>query len=260
VDSVTSPCVLPVLPRWRFSMLTMCARLHWARTSLETRPTLRMVTRIVEARIRFLGWTPEAKKGEKGTFLEIEEKKTRRGCQAAAYWAVVAKEIGWVGAAAYVLCSSPTLHDTSYSAQQSKPQYRGVTGAHASEAACAQAPSRTDMLARTWSSPVLRTCLIVTTRHGRSRNQPLSNCQHGCPCCTRRGIAKPARTVTLSRRPSKQSWICCTAGSELYLVAAGHEDAQGVANYGASFSPEQWFHLMRRDKNPLHLAHIRWVL
>jgi len=58
-------------------------------------------------------------------------------------------EIGWVGAAAYVLCSSPTLHDTSYSAQKSKPQHSGVTGAHASEAARrARAPGRTDMLAR----------------------------------------------------------------------------------------------------------------
>jgi len=31
VDSVTSPCVLPALPRWRLSMLTMCARRHLAR-------------------------------------------------------------------------------------------------------------------------------------------------------------------------------------------------------------------------------------
>ena len=54
-----------------------------------------------------------------------------------------------MGAAAYVLCSSPTLHDTSYSAQKSKPQYSGVTGEHASEAARrARAPGRTDMLAR----------------------------------------------------------------------------------------------------------------
>ena len=29
VDSVTSPCVLPALPRRRLSMLTRCARLHW---------------------------------------------------------------------------------------------------------------------------------------------------------------------------------------------------------------------------------------
>jgi len=56
----------------------------------------------------------------------------------------VAKEIGWVGAAAYVLCSSPTLHDTSYSAQKSKPQHSCVAGA----ARRARAPGRTDMLAR----------------------------------------------------------------------------------------------------------------
>jgi len=60
----------------------------------------------------------------------------------------VAKEIGWVGAAPYILCSSPTLHDTSYSAQESEPQHSGVTGAHASEAARARAPGRTDTLAR----------------------------------------------------------------------------------------------------------------
>jgi len=53
-----------------------------------------------------------------------------------------------VGAAAYVLCSNLTLHDTTYSAQKSKPQHSGVTGAHASEAARhARAPGRTDMLA-----------------------------------------------------------------------------------------------------------------
>jgi len=61
-----------------------------------------------------------------------------------------------------------------------------------------------------WASPVSRTCLIVTTRYGRSRNQPLPN---SCSCCRCRGIAKPARTVTLSRRPSKQSWVCSPAGS-----------------------------------------------
>jgi len=33
-------------------------------------------------------------------------------------------------------------------------------------------------------------------------------------------------------------------------------------NPGASFSPEQWFQLLRGDKNPLplHLAHLRCVL
>jgi len=61
----------------------------------------------------------------------------------------VAKEIGWVGAAAYVLCSNLTLHDTSYSAQKSKPQHSGVTGAHVSEAdRRARAPGRTEILER----------------------------------------------------------------------------------------------------------------
>jgi len=32
VDSVTSQCVVPPLPRRRLSMLTRCARLHWPRT------------------------------------------------------------------------------------------------------------------------------------------------------------------------------------------------------------------------------------
>jgi len=57
------------------------------------------------------------------------------GYQSAVCWSAVTKEIGWVGAAAYVLCNSPTLYDTSYSLQQSKPQHSGVTGAHASETA-----------------------------------------------------------------------------------------------------------------------------
>jgi len=72
-----------------------------------------------------------------------------------------------------------------------------------------------------WASFVLRTCLIATTRYGRSRNQPLPNSQHGCSCCRRRGIAKPARTVTLSRRPSMQSWVCCTAGSGCFWLRLG---------------------------------------
>ena len=69
-----------------------------------------------------------------------------------------------------------------------------------------------------WASPVSRTCLIVTTRYGRSRNQPLPN---SCSCCRRRGIAKPARTVTLSRRPSKQSWVCSAAGSACIWLRLG---------------------------------------
>ena len=72
-----------------------------------------------------------------------------------------------------------------------------------------------------WASFVLRTCLIATTRYGRSRNQPLQNSQHGCSCCRRRGIAIPARTVTLSRRPSMQSWVCCTAGSGCFWLRLG---------------------------------------
>jgi len=50
--------------------------------------------------------------------------------------------------------------------------------------------------------------------------------------------------------------LCC--GVRLYLVAVGHEDTQGVANCGASCSPEQCFCLLRRDKNhlPLHRAHL----
>jgi len=39
--------------------------------------------------------------------------------------------------------------------------------------------------------------------------------------------------------------LCC--GVSLYRAAAGHEDAQGVANSGASCSRERWFQLMRRD-------------
>jgi len=59
----------------------------------------------------------------------------------------VAKEIGWVRIATYVLCNSPTLHDTSYSLQKSKPQYSGITGAHASESTRrAWAPGRKDIL------------------------------------------------------------------------------------------------------------------
>ena len=41
--------------------------------------------------------------------------------------------------------------------------------------------------------------------------------------------------------------FCCRVS--LYLVAAGHEDVQGVANCGASCSREQLFKLLRRDKS-----------
>ena len=34
VDSVTSQCVLPALPRRRLSMMTRCARVHWPRRRL----------------------------------------------------------------------------------------------------------------------------------------------------------------------------------------------------------------------------------
>jgi len=78
----------------------------------------------------------------------------------------VTKEIGWVGAAAapIVLYRSPTLHDVSYSTKESKPQYSGVTGAHASETARrARAPGRTDILARAM---------------GITRVEDLPDCEH----------------------------------------------------------------------------------
>jgi len=40
-----------------------------------------------------------------------------------------------------------------------------------------------------------------------------------------------------------------SCGVSLYRAAAGHEDAQGVANSGASCSWERWFQLLRRDRN-----------
>jgi len=72
-----------------------------------------------------------------------------------------------------------------------------------------------------WTSLVLRTCLIVTTQYGRSRNQTMPNSQHDCSCGRRLGIAKPARTVTLSRRPSKKSWVCSAAGSVFIWLRLG---------------------------------------
>jgi len=83
----------------------------------------------------------------------------------------------------------------------------------------------------------------------------------------RTGRSKRPQGISVSHCDSfttaKQAVVgmpCC--GVRLYLVAVGHEDAQGVANCGASCSPEQWFHLLRQNKNPLplHLAQLRWVL
>jgi len=76
----------------------------------------------------------------------------------------MAKEIGWVGAAAYVLYSSPTLHDASYTAKKNQPQHSGVTGAHASETdRRARAPGRTDTLERVM---------------GITRVEDLPDCEH----------------------------------------------------------------------------------
>jgi len=71
---------------------------------------------------------------------------------------------------------------------------------------------------------------------------------------------RPHRDPLTTAEEAVVGMLCC--GVRLYLVAVGHEDAQGVANCGASCSLERWFHLMRQGKNslPLHLAHLRWVL
>jgi len=165
--------------------------------------------RSLEWRQEFLGreLTPEAKK-----------RKKRARDKPAACWAAVAKEIGWVGATEYVLCNSPTLYDTSYSAQKSKPQYSGVTGAYASEAVRRpRAPGRTDMLALAMG--ITR----VEDRPDRDYTVWEVHCKQPtwCSCCRRRGIVKPALTVTLSRRPSKQSWVCQTAGSGCIWLRLG---------------------------------------
>jgi len=156
-----------------------------------------------------------------------------------------------VGAAAYVLCSSPTLHDTSYSAQKSKPQYSSVTGAHASEATRRiRAPVRTNMLARAmgitcvedlpdrdhtvWEVKELATAKLPTWL---SLLYAPRNCQ-----------TRPHCDSLTTADQEVVGMLCC--GVRLYLVVTGHEDAQGVANCGASCSLERWFHLMRRDKNP----------
>jgi len=176
---------------------------------------------------------------------------------------VVAKEIGWVGAAAYGLCSSPTLHDTSYSALQSKPQHSSVTGTHASEVARrARAPGRTDMLTRAMGITCVedlpdRDYTVWAVKEPATVKLPTwlpllytpRNCQ-----------TRPHCDSLTTAEQAVVGMLCC--GVRLYLIAAGHEDAQGVENCGDSCSPEGWFHLMRRDKNPLllHLTHLRWVL
>jgi len=157
--------------------------------------------------------------------------------QAADCWAAVAKEIGWVGAAAYVLCSSPTLHDTLYSAQKSKPQHSGVTGAHASEAArCAWAPGRTDMLARAMT---ITRVDHLPRPHGMG-GQGTSHCQTAnmvAPVVGAEELPNPPSLYSLTTaEQAVVGMLCC--GVRLYLVAAGHEDAQGVANCGASCSPD----------------------
>jgi len=163
----------------------------------------------------------------------------------------------------HVLCSSPTLYDTSCSAQQSKPQYSVVTRAHASEATHrARVPDRTDMLARAM---------------GITSVEDLPDRDHTVWEVKEQATAKLPTWLTLLYAPRNcQTHPHCdslttaeqkvvgmlSCGVRLYLVEAGHEDARGVSNCGASCSPERWFHLMRRDQIPLplHLGHLRWVL
>ena len=96
-----------------------------------------------------------------------------------------------------------------------------------------------------WASPMLKTCLIAT-RYGRSRNQTMSNSQHDYSWCRRPRIAKLAHTLTTAEQVVVGMFYCRVSP---YLVAAGHEDVQGVANCSASCSRERWFQMLRRDKS-----------
>jgi len=110
-----------------------------------------------------------------------------------------------------------------------------------------------------WTLPVLRTCLIVTTRYGRSRNQALSNMT--VPVVGAEELQNlSALWISHDSQTSSRSMFYC--GISLYLVATGHEDTQDVANCGPSSSLERWFHLLRWDNNPLplHLVHLQCVL
>jgi len=54
----------------------------------------------------------------------------------------------WRVGALHSFVQQPNTDDASYSAKKSKPQFSGVTGAHAKSSRRARAPGRTDMLAR----------------------------------------------------------------------------------------------------------------
>jgi len=136
--------------------------------------------------------------------------------------AAVAKETGWVD----LLHSFVQQSNTAWCIIQCQKKVNHSTVA-SQERTPAKPPAMPGLLAgqtyrrAQWAFPVLRTCLIVTTRYGRSRNQPLPNSQHDCSSGRRRRIAKPARTVTLSRRLSKQSWVCSVAGSDCVWLRLG---------------------------------------
>jgi len=145
-----------------------------------------------------------------------------------------------VGDVAYVLYSSPTLHDTSYSAKQvNHSTAASQERTPANLPAVPGLPAGHTCWRARWVSPVLRTCLVATTLYARSRYQPLPNSEHGCSCCRRRGIAKPARTMIFFTTAKETVVGMLYCGVRLYLVAAGHEDAQGVANFVSSCSPER---------------------
>jgi len=88
-----------------------------------------------------------------------------------------------------------------------------------------------------WASPVLRTCLIVT--HGMG-GQGTSHCQTANMAAPVVGAEElpnpPALDSLMTAEKAVVGMLCCRVS--LYLIAAGHEDAQGVANCGASCSPE----------------------
>jgi len=109
-----------------------------------------------------------------------------------------------------------------------------------------------------WASPVLRTCLIATTRYGRSRNQPLPNIM-AAPVVGAEELPNPP-ALWLSHDGQANSRGYALLRGQL-LSGCGWE-CQGCGELRASCSPERWFNLLLRDKNllPLHRAYLRWVL
>jgi len=84
------------------------------------------------------------------------------------------------------------------------------------------------------------------TRHHQAANMAAPGADaEELPIAPARWLSHDGQASSPGLKLAVVGMLCC--GVSLYQAAAGHEDAQGVANSGVSCSWERWFQLLRRD-------------